>query len=91
MIIIIIGMVWYSRVYRPTRHSRAYIGHFGDEIIIINALTKVTLSQRTVAGTLNNNNNRTTIVSAVSLDSHMTTSRTRLRFACDLWRFTNVL
>jgi len=21
------GMVWYSRVYRPTRHS---IGHFGD-------------------------------------------------------------
>jgi len=22
------GMVWYSRVYRPTRHI---IGHFGDE------------------------------------------------------------
>ena len=23
-----IGMVWYTRLYRPTRHS---IGHFGDD------------------------------------------------------------
>ena len=43
-------------------------------IIIINALIKVTLSQRTVAGALNNNNNRT-LVSTISLevDCRMTT------------------